>query len=71
MIGKIPIAMTIRDAYSIYDTMQLVSATGVQKAKQRIDYMVIKAFLAGALISFGGLFLLIVGGESASTSTES
>ena len=53
------------DANNIDDTMRLISVTGVQKSKQRIDHMFIKAFLAGTLISFGGLFLLIVGGGSA------
>ncbi|CAF3318373.1 unnamed protein product, partial [Rotaria sp. Silwood2] len=54
--------MTTTDARSFYDTIELISVNGIQKSKQRIDYIIIKAFLAGALLSFGGLLLLIVGG---------
>jgi formate/nitrite transporter len=53
------------DAYNVYDTAKLVSTNGFRKAQQRIDHMIIKSFLAGVLLSFGGLFLLIVGGGSA------
>ncbi|CAF2721975.1 unnamed protein product [Rotaria sp. Silwood2] len=57
--------MTTTDARSFYDTIELISINGIQKSKQRIDYIIIKAFLAGVLLSFGGLLLLIVGGGSA------
>ncbi|CAF2993011.1 unnamed protein product [Rotaria sp. Silwood2] len=56
--------MTTTDARSFYDTIELISINGIQKSKQRIDYIIIKAFLAGVLLSFGGLLLLIVGGGS-------
>jgi formate/nitrite transporter FocA (FNT family) len=62
---KIPIIMAASDAYSVYDTIELISAIGVKKSKQRIDHMIIKSFLAGVLLSFGGLFLLTVGGGGA------
>ena len=55
----------MNDAYSVHETVQRISAIGVQKAQQRIDHMIIKSFLAGVLLSFGGLFLLTVGGGSA------
>jgi formate/nitrite transporter FocA (FNT family) len=57
--------MATSDAYNVSDTIELISAIGVKKSKQRIDHMMIKSFLAGALLSFGGLFLLIVGGGGA------
>jgi formate/nitrite transporter len=57
--------MAMYDAYSAHDTTERISAIGVKKAIQRIDHMIIKAFLAGVLLSFGGLFLLTVGGGSA------
>ena len=57
--------MPFGDAYNAHETIQLISASGYQKAKQRIDHMITKAFLAGVLLSFGGLLLLIVGGGSA------
>ncbi|CAF3707715.1 unnamed protein product [Rotaria sordida] len=53
------------DARNVYDTIELISAIGVQKSKQRIDHTIIKSFLAGVLLSFSGLFLIIVGGGSA------
>ncbi|CAF2981262.1 unnamed protein product [Rotaria sp. Silwood2] len=53
------------DAHNVYHTVELVSAIGVQKSKQRIDHTIIKSFLAGVFLSFSGLFLLIVGGGSA------
>jgi len=56
--------MAMSDAYNLYDTSELISALGVKKSKQRIDHMIIKSFLAGVLLSFGGLFLLTVGGGS-------
>ncbi|CAF1527948.1 unnamed protein product [Didymodactylos carnosus] len=57
--------MAASDAHNVYDTIELISAVGVKKSKQRIDHTIIIAFLAGVLLSFGGLFLLIVGGGSA------
>jgi formate/nitrite transporter len=57
--------MPMSDAYSVYDTIQLISTNGFRRAKQRIDHMIIQSFLAGIFLSFGGLFLLIVGGGSA------
>ncbi|CAF3654061.1 unnamed protein product [Rotaria sp. Silwood1] len=53
------------DAHNVYDTIELISAIGVQKSKQRIDHTIIKSFLAGVFLSFSGLFLIIVGGGSA------
>jgi formate/nitrite transporter len=57
--------MAISDAYSVSETIQIISATGVKKSKQRIDHLIIKSLLAGVLVSFGGLFLITVGGGSA------
>jgi formate/nitrite transporter len=57
--------MVISDAYNAHETIEHISSTGYRKGKQRIDHMIIKSFLAGVLLSFGGLFLLIVGGGSA------
>jgi formate/nitrite transporter len=56
--------MPLGDAYNAYDTIQRISANGYKKSKQRIDYMIGKSFLAGIYLSFGGLFLLTVGGGS-------
>jgi len=55
----------VADAYNIYQTVEILSTNGYKKANQRIDHMLIKSFLAGVLLSFGGLFLLTVGGGSA------
>jgi formate/nitrite transporter FocA (FNT family) len=57
--------MNIGDAYNVYDTIQSISDHGYKKANQRIDHTIVKSFLAGVLLSFGGLFLLTVGGGSA------
>ena len=57
--------MALTDAHSVVETMEIISAIGVKKATQRIDHLIIKSFLAGVLLSFGGLFLLTVGGGSA------
>jgi formate/nitrite transporter len=57
--------MATSDAYSVYDTIELIAALGIKKSKQRIDHMIIKSFLAGVLLSFSGLFLLTVGGGGA------
>lgn len=57
--------MTMIDAYSVYDTIELISALGVKKSEQRFDHMIIKSFLAGVLLSFSGLFLLTIGGGGA------
>ncbi|CAF1016341.1 unnamed protein product [Adineta steineri] len=54
--------MSLNDAYNIYETIEYISAIGVRKSKQKIDHMIIKSFLAGVLLSFGGLFCLAVGG---------
>ncbi|CAF3715360.1 unnamed protein product [Adineta steineri] len=56
--------MSLNDAYNIYETIEHISAIGVRKSKQKIDHMIIKSFLAGVLLSFGGLFCLTVGGGS-------
>ncbi|CAF3495336.1 unnamed protein product [Rotaria socialis] len=56
--------MTTTDVRGFHDTIELVSNTGIQKAQQRIDHMIVKSFLAGVLLSFGGLFLLTVGAGS-------
>ncbi|CAF3952464.1 unnamed protein product, partial [Adineta steineri] len=53
---------SLNDAYNIYETIEHISAIGVRKSKQKIDHMIIKSFLAGVLLSFGGLFCLTVGG---------
>ncbi|CAF1074646.1 unnamed protein product [Rotaria sordida] len=58
--------MATTDARSFHDTIELISVNGIQKSQQKIDHMIIKAFLAGVLLSFGGLLLLTVGGGSAS-----
>jgi len=59
----IPMA-TSSDAYTVYETIKLISVSGVKKAKQRIDHTIIKSVLAGIILSFSGLFLLTVGGGS-------
>ncbi|CAF0850961.1 unnamed protein product [Rotaria sordida] len=56
--------MITTDARNFHDTIEVISVNGIQKSKQRIDHMIIKAFLAGVLLSFGGLLLLTVGGGS-------
>ena len=58
------INMSLTGTYDVCETAQLISAAGYKKAKQRIDHMIMKSFLAGVLLSFGGLFLLTVGGGS-------
>lgn len=56
--------MATHDALNINYTLEQVSAIGVKKSKQKIDHLIIKSMLAGILLSFGGLFLLTVGGGS-------
>lgn len=50
---------------NVYETMEVMLNAGLQKSKQRIDHIIIKAILAGVFLSYGGLFLLIIGGGSA------
>jgi formate/nitrite transporter len=57
--------MATNDAYNVYDTIELISAVGVKKSKERIDHTIIKSILAGIFLSFSGLFLLTVGGGGA------
>lgn len=57
--------MVLNSTCHAHETIQLISASGYKKAKQRIDHMFTQSFLAGVFLSFGGLFLLIVGGGSA------
>ena len=57
--------MSLSDTYTVNATVERISSNGVTKAEQRIDHIVIKSFLAGVFLSFGGLFLLTVGGGSA------
>ncbi|CAF3376060.1 unnamed protein product [Rotaria sp. Silwood1] len=57
--------MTTCDSHNVYETLELLSAAGVQKSKLRIDHLIIKSILAGVFLSYSGLFLLIVGGGSA------
>ncbi|UJR29435.1 hypothetical protein I4U23_010647 [Adineta vaga] len=52
------------DAYNISETLEHLSNIGIKKSKQKIDHLIIKSFLAGILLSFGGLFLLTIGGGS-------
>ena len=65
LVKKIDNHMAMGDAYNVHETIQLISANGYKKAKQSIDRMIVQSFLAGVLLSFGGLFLLTVGGGSA------
>ena len=57
--------MLSSDVYNVNETIERIASNGVKKAGQRIDHLIIKSVLAGVLLSFGGLFLLTVGGGSA------
>ncbi|KAK9369811.1 Formate/nitrite transporter-domain-containing protein [Lipomyces kononenkoae] len=44
------------------DAAMLLLTTGISKAYQRLDYMIIRNFIGGALVSVGGLVTLLVKG---------
>ncbi|CAF1391992.1 unnamed protein product [Adineta ricciae] len=58
------------DAYNISETLEHLSNVGTKKSKQKVDHLIIKSFLAGILLSFGGLFLLTAGGGSLPLSVQ-
>lgn len=49
-------------AYTVGETARILQQAGVTKAKQPMSHLIIKSFLAGAYLSFGGLLLEIMTG---------
>ncbi|BFZ65148.1 hypothetical protein YB2330_006311, partial [Saitoella coloradoensis] len=56
---------SIVDAYTPAEAAHLLVSLGAAKAKEPIDHLFLKAFLAGVYLSFGGLLYITVGGGSA------
>ncbi|KAK9480349.1 Formate/nitrite transporter-domain-containing protein [Lipomyces japonicus] len=55
-------AISTADHLSAEDAAVLLLTTGIAKAYERVDYMIVRNFIGGALVSIGGMITLVVRG---------